>query len=82
MTKQSRDPGQTIQLDRADTRVRHDAGLAGALRSFIDQVRSGDLGMLPVIVGLLLVVASVAFVTIPAVLGGVPGEPAVAWHPT
>ncbi|MCB1956121.1 MAG: hypothetical protein KDG55_10610 [Rhodocyclaceae bacterium] len=35
-----------------------------------------------VIVGLLLVVASVAFVTIPAVLGGVPGEPAVAWHPT
>ena len=55
MTKQSRDPGQTIQLDRADTRVRHDAGLAGALRSFIDQVRSGDLGMLPVIVGLLLI---------------------------
>ena len=31
------------------------AGLAGALRSFIDQVRSGDLGMLPVIVGLLLI---------------------------
>ncbi|MDU8913834.1 ABC transporter permease subunit [Aestuariicoccus sp. MJ-SS9] len=46
---------QPTQLDRADTRVRHDAGLAGALRGFIDQVRSGDLGMLPVIVGLLLI---------------------------
>lgn len=43
------------QLDRADTRVRHDTGLAGALRGFVDQVRSGDLGMLPVFVGLLLI---------------------------
>lgn len=55
MAKQSKDAAQTVQLDRADTRVRHDAGLAGALRGFIDQVRSGDLGMLPVIVGLLLI---------------------------
>ncbi len=46
---------QPTQLDRADTRVRHDTGLSGALRGFIDQVRSGDLGMLPVIVGLLLI---------------------------
>lgn len=43
------------QLDRADERVRHDAGLSGAVRGFIDQVRSGDLGMLPVVVGLLLI---------------------------
>lgn len=50
------------QLDRADTRVRHDAGLSGALRGFIDQVRSGDLGMLPVVVGLLLI--SVVFSTL------------------
>ncbi len=35
-----------------------------------------------VVVGLMLVVATVAFITIPASLGGVPGEPAVAWHPT
>jgi D-xylose transport system permease protein len=35
--------------------VRHDAGLSGALRGFVDQVRSGDLGMLPVVVGLLLI---------------------------
>lgn len=46
---------QQPQLDRADTRLRHDRGLAGAMRGFIDRVRSGDLGMLPVIVGLLLI---------------------------
>ena len=46
---------QNPQLDRADSRVRHDEGIAGALRSFIDRVRSGDLGMLPVAVGLLLI---------------------------
>jgi len=53
---------QQTQLDRADTRVRHDTGLSGALRGFVDQVRSGDLGMLPVIVGLLLI--SIAFSTL------------------
>jgi D-xylose transport system permease protein len=53
---------QQTQLDRADARVRHDAGLSGALRGFVDQVRSGDLGMLPVIVGLLLI--SVVFSTL------------------
>jgi D-xylose transport system permease protein len=47
----------TPKLDRADTRVRHDAGLAGAVKKFTDQVRSGDLGMLPVIIGLLLISA-------------------------
>jgi len=47
----------TPKLDRADTRVRHDAGLSGAVKKFADQVRSGDLGMLPVIIGLLLISA-------------------------
>lgn len=47
--------GQT--LDRADARVRHDDSLAGALRDFFDRLRSGDLGMLPVIVGLVLISA-------------------------
>ena len=42
-------------LDRADTRVRHDAGLGGAVRGFIDRVRSGDLGSLPVVVGLAII---------------------------
>lgn len=46
---------QTPQLDRADSRVRHDEGIAGAFRAFLDRVRSGDLGVLPVVVGLLLI---------------------------
>ena len=44
-------------LDRSDSRVRHDEGLAGAFRAFLDRVRSGDLGVLPVVVGLLLITA-------------------------
>ncbi|PRY87365.1 sugar ABC transporter permease [Donghicola tyrosinivorans] len=50
------------QLDRADSRVRHDEGIAGALRALIDRVKSGDLGMLPVIIG--LIVISVVFSTL------------------
>jgi D-xylose transport system permease protein len=42
-------------LDRADARVRHDDSLTGALKDFTDRLRSGDLGMLPVIVGLVLI---------------------------
>ncbi|MFC0191500.1 sugar ABC transporter permease [Aureimonas pseudogalii] len=42
-------------LDRADERVRHEAGVAGAIRAFVTRVRSGDLGSLPVIVGLLII---------------------------
>lgn len=43
------------KLDRSDTRLRHDEGLSGALRGFIDRVRSGELGLLPVAVGLLVI---------------------------
>ena len=42
-------------LDRADTRVRHDQGVGGAIRGFLDRVRSGDLGSLPVVVGLAVI---------------------------
>jgi D-xylose transport system permease protein len=42
-------------LDRADTRVHHDDSLRGMLHEFTDRLRSGDLGMLPVIVGLVLI---------------------------
>ena len=42
-------------LDRADARVRHDQGIAGALRGFLDRIRSGDLGSLPVVVGLAVI---------------------------
>jgi D-xylose transport system permease protein len=49
-------------LDRADARVRQDEGLGGALRAFGDRVRSGDLGMIPVAVGLVLI--AVVFTTL------------------
>ncbi len=42
-------------LDRSDERVKHASGIGGAIRSFTDRVRSGDLGSLPVIVGLAII---------------------------
>ena len=42
-------------LDRADTRVTHAKGMGGAVAAFIDRVKSGDLGSLPVIVGLAII---------------------------
>jgi D-xylose transport system permease protein len=42
-------------LDRADERVRDDNSVTGAIRAFLDRVRSGDLGMFPVVVGLVLI---------------------------
>ncbi|WP_028034699.1 sugar ABC transporter permease [Chelativorans sp. J32] len=51
MTHESR----SAALDRADVRVRHDEGFAGMARGFIDRIRTGDLGMLPVVVGLILI---------------------------
>ncbi len=42
-------------LDRSDVRVRHDEGLGGWLRGVRDRVRSGDLGSIPVVVGLAVI---------------------------
>ena len=54
----SQNPSQPM-LDRSDERVRHDDSLAAMAKGFVDRVRSGDLGMLPVAVG--LVVISIVF---------------------
>nr|WP_321986520.1 hypothetical protein [uncultured Lichenicoccus sp.] len=43
------------RLDRSDERVRHATGLGGTLRAFADSVRSGELGALPVVVGLAII---------------------------
>ena len=51
----SENPNQTPALDRSDVRVKHDEGVAGMLRSFVDRIRAGDLGMLPVAVGLIVI---------------------------
>ncbi|MBB3977623.1 D-xylose transport system permease protein [Rhizobium azooxidifex] len=57
----SQNPSNNAQptLDRSDERVRHDDSLAAMAKGFVDRVRSGDLGMLPVAVG--LVVISIVF---------------------
>ena len=45
----------TQNLDRADARVTHATGLSGTFRAFVDRVKSGDLGSLPVVVGLAII---------------------------
>ncbi len=45
----------TTMLDRSDVRVKHQTGVSGAVDSFIDRVRSGDLGSLPVVIGLVII---------------------------
>ena len=42
-------------LDRSDERVRHDNSFGGTIRAFFERVRSGDLGSLPVIIGLVII---------------------------
>ena len=34
---------ETRQLDRSDSRVRHDEGIGGAIRAFIDALSEDDL---------------------------------------
>lgn len=43
------------QLDRADARITHATGLSGTIKAFMDRVKSGDLGSLPVVVGLAII---------------------------
>ncbi|WP_288192266.1 sugar ABC transporter permease [uncultured Phyllobacterium sp.] len=42
-------------LDRSDVRVKHEAGVSDAVRAFFDRVKSGDLGSLPVVAGLIII---------------------------
>ena len=42
-------------LDRGDERLKDRSGVSGALKAFADRVRSGDLGSLPVVVGLAII---------------------------
>lgn len=43
------------QLDRSDARVTHATGLGSQIKAFLDRVRAGDLGSLPVVVGLAII---------------------------
>jgi D-xylose transport system permease protein len=42
-------------LDRADTRVKHESGVSGAISVFLGRARSGELGSLPVVIGLAII---------------------------
>ncbi|MGL9618556.1 sugar ABC transporter permease [Bradyrhizobium sp. U531] len=42
-------------LDRSDARVEHADTLGSVIRAFVGRVRSGDLGSLPVVVGLVVI---------------------------
>jgi D-xylose transport system permease protein len=42
-------------LDRGDVRVKHATGVSGTIQAFFSRVRSGDLGSLPVVVGLVII---------------------------
>ncbi|WP_310964654.1 sugar ABC transporter permease [Nocardioides terrisoli] len=48
-------PQPTVALDQLDERLRQGAGLRGAADTFWRSVRAGDVGPLPVIVGLLVI---------------------------
>lgn len=48
-------PKPSTLLDRSDVRVKHATGVGGTLSAFIGRVRSGDLGSLPVIAGLIII---------------------------
>ena len=48
-------PTPSTLLDRSDVRVKHATGIGGAVAAFVDRVRSGDLGSLPVVVGLIII---------------------------
>jgi D-xylose transport system permease protein len=56
MTKGAEQNAQAAPLlDRSDERVKHAEGIGGSVRAFWDKVRSGDLGSLPVVVGLAII---------------------------
>jgi D-xylose transport system permease protein len=52
-------PAVPLPADLADERLIQHAGLGGAVRAFVQRVRGGDLGSLPVVIG--LVVISIVF---------------------
>src|ERR1700712_1832055 len=48
-------PKPATLLDRSDVRVKHATGIGGGVAAFVERVRSGDLGSLPVAVGLIII---------------------------
>ncbi len=56
MSNETQDaPQPSTLLDRGDIRVKHAVGISGAITAFIERVRAGELGSLPVIAGLIII---------------------------
>jgi D-xylose transport system permease protein len=55
MTDDTQQVSSARLLDRSDERVKHADTLGNTINAFVDRVRSGDLGSLPVVVGLIVV---------------------------
>jgi D-xylose transport system permease protein len=55
IVKDNNDQETSQLLDRSDSRVTHTDGVASSMRAFFESVRSGDLGSLPVVVGLVVI---------------------------
>ncbi|MCS2158954.1 sugar ABC transporter permease [Scandinavium sp. H11S7] len=43
------------RLDRSDERVSHQDSISGLLRAYITRIKTGDLGMIPVVLGLIII---------------------------
>jgi D-xylose transport system permease protein len=55
MTKAPAQPAPARALDLQDERLQDRTGLKGQINGFMDKVRSGDLGVLPVVGGLVII---------------------------
>ncbi|MDQ6947460.1 MAG: sugar ABC transporter permease [Actinomycetota bacterium] len=55
MSNNSVQSNRPVATDRQDERLRQSEGIRGALTGSIDRIRSGDLGMLPVVAGLVVI---------------------------
>jgi D-xylose transport system permease protein len=55
MSKETQGATPAPLLDRSDVRVKHANSVGESLSAFVDRIRAGDLGSLPVIVGLVII---------------------------
>ncbi|MBX3089769.1 MAG: sugar ABC transporter permease [Cryobacterium sp.] len=61
MSNSKSEKGDELAADLQDERLIHYEGIGGSVRAFIQKVRGGDLGSLPVIIGLILIWAVFQF---------------------
>lgn len=55
MSNNAHNETSTVYLDRSDSRVEHTTGLLGWFKEVVNKVRSGNVGSLPVIAGLIII---------------------------